>query len=34
LDKEMTRRHAQWLIERKRSANTKRAKTWKAATQQ
>ncbi|CAN7299263.1 hypothetical protein LJR029_004794 [Caballeronia sp. LjRoot29] len=32
LDKEMTRRHAQWLIVIKKSANVKRAKTWKAAT--
>jgi hypothetical protein len=27
LDKEMTRRHAQWLIVIKKSANIKRAKT-------
>ena len=32
LDKEMKCRHAQWLIVIKRSASTKRAKTWKAAT--
>jgi hypothetical protein len=32
LDKEMTRRHAQWLIERKKSVRTERAKTLKAAT--
>ncbi|WP_414949364.1 hypothetical protein [Caballeronia eucalypticola] len=32
LDKEMTRRHAQWLIVIKKTANVKRAKTWKATT--
>jgi hypothetical protein len=32
LDKEMTRRHAQWLIVIKKTANAKRAKTLKAAT--
>ncbi|WP_414951700.1 hypothetical protein [Caballeronia eucalypticola] len=32
LDKEMTRRHAQWLIVIKKTSNTKPAKTWKAAT--
>ncbi|MFT4506255.1 hypothetical protein [Caballeronia sp. 15711] len=34
LDKEMTRRHAQWLIVIKKTSNIKRAKTLKAATQQ
>ncbi|CAN7544187.1 hypothetical protein LJR029_001501 [Caballeronia sp. LjRoot29] len=34
LDKEMTRRHAQWLIVIKKTANVKPAKTWKAATRQ
>src|SRR5580658_7294110 len=32
LDKEMTCRHAQWLIVIKKSASTTRAKAWKAAT--
>jgi hypothetical protein len=32
LDKEMTRRHAQWLIEQKKTVRIKRAKTLKAAT--
>jgi hypothetical protein len=32
LDKEMTRRHAQWLIVIKKSARIKPAKTLKAAT--
>src|SRR5579863_2807891 len=32
LDKEMTRRHAQWLIVIKNSASTKRATTWRAPT--
>jgi hypothetical protein len=32
LEKEMTCRHAQWLIVIKRTANTNRAKAWKAAT--
>jgi hypothetical protein len=32
LEKEMTRRHAQWLIVVKKLANAKRAKTLKATT--
>jgi hypothetical protein len=32
LEKEMTRRHAQWLTVIKKTANAKRAKTLKAAT--
>jgi hypothetical protein len=32
LDKEMTRRHAQWLIEQKKTVRIKPAKTLKAAT--
>ena len=32
LDKEMTRRHAQWLIVIKKSANLSRPLTWKAPT--
>jgi hypothetical protein len=34
LDKEMTRRHAQWLIVVKKLANSSRPLTWKAATRQ
>jgi hypothetical protein len=34
LDKEMTRRHAQWLIVIKRLAALIKALTWKAATRQ
>ncbi|MFT4433844.1 hypothetical protein ACMX25_10705 [Caballeronia sp. 15715] len=34
LDKEMTRRHAQWLIVIKKTARIKPANTWKAATRQ
>jgi hypothetical protein len=32
LEKEMTRRHAQWLKEQKKTVRTKPAKTLKAAT--
>jgi hypothetical protein len=34
LDKEMTRRHAQWLIVIKKTFKTYREKTLKAATRQ
>jgi hypothetical protein len=33
-DQEMTRCHAQWLIELKRSVRKKPATAWKAPTQQ